>query len=373
MIDKTEAALSALLNKIEPLDRDAMDAAEKRQSELAKPPGSFGKLEELSIRLAGITGKVNNHMDKRVLLVFAADNGVFEEGVSSCPQSVTMQQTINLTRGKTGAATLCAHYGIDLHVCDVGVNEDILDPKVINRKIAYGTGNITKGPAMTREQCVNAMMTGVEMVDTYCSDADVVGVGEMGICNTTTSAAVLASLLDLPAECVTGKGSGADMTTFLRKKECVTRAIEINKPDANDAIDVVAKVGGFDIAAMAGAYIASAARRIPAVIDGYIGVVAALVATRICPAVRDYLVPSHASYEVGYRYAIDALELEPMLLLGMRLGEGSGCPIAMHILDCACTIINEMSDFASCEIDDGYLDDLRVGNSFDKEKFTVGE
>lgn len=368
---KTEEALKELCASVGQLDKEAMDAAEKRQAELAKPPGALGKLESLSIQLAGITGKVNNKMDRRVLLVFAGDNGVVEEGIASCPQFITLQQTINLTRGKTGAATLCKHYGVDIHVCDVGIYTDVNVPEVIDRKIAYGTQNITKGPAMTREQCITAIMTGAEMVETYCADADVVGIGEMGIGNTTTSAAILATLTGASATMVTGKGAGATAESFAHKKECVKKAIEINKPDPNDIVDVLMKVGGFDIAAMVGAYIATAAKRIPVVIDGYISVVAALAATRMCPAVRDFLVPSHESFEVGYKLAISTLELEPLFDLGMRLGEGSGCPIAMHILDCACTIINEMADFDHAGIDDTFLDEYRDGNKADEDKFVI--
>ncbi|NLL63267.1 MAG: nicotinate-nucleotide--dimethylbenzimidazole phosphoribosyltransferase [Ruminococcaceae bacterium] len=362
-----ELEIQKLIDSVGELDKNAMDAARKRQDELAKPPGALGRLEDLSIQLAGITGKVNNTMDKRALLVFAADNGVVEEGIASCPQSITLMQTINLTRGKTGAGTLCKHYGVDLFVCDVGVYTDINCPEVINRKIAYGTKNFTKGPAMTREQALKAFLTGVEMVETYCKDMNVVGIGEMGIGNTTTSAAVLAFLTDSDPEDVTGKGAGVTEESFTHKKECVKKAIEINAPNKDDIINVLSKIGGFDLCAMTGAFMATAANRIPVVIDGFISVVAALCAVRMCPNIRHFLIPSHASFEIGYKIAIKELELEPMLLLGMRLGEGSGCPLAMHILDCACTIINEMSDFVHANIDDTFLDEYRNGDKFTVE------
>ena len=348
-----------------PLDEAAMAAARERQAQLAKPPGSLGRLEDFSIQLAGITGKVHNTMDKKHLLVFSADNGVVEEGVSSAPQSVTLQQTINLTRAKTGASTLCKHFGCEITVCDVGVNADIKEEKVLNKKIAYGTNNIVRGPAMTREQAEKALSIGMELA--LASDADVIGIGEMGIGNTTTSSAVLAVLLDADVEAVTGRGGGITDDSFRKKKDVIRKAIEINAPDKNDVLDVLSKVGGFDITAMCGAFIGAAMARKPVVIDGFISVVAALCAVRMCPNVRHYLIPSHASYEIGYTLAMEALDLKPMLLLGMRLGEGSGCPIAFEVLSAACAIINTMATFDQAGIDDGYLDEIRQGDKFTVE------
>ena len=229
---------------IQPLDEAAMTEARERQAQLAKPPGSLGRLEELSIQLAGITGKVHNKIEKKHLLVFAADNGVVEEGVSSAPQSVTLMQTINLTRHKTGASTLCKHFGCEITVCDVGVNADIKEPKVLNKKIAYGTQNIAKGPAMKRAQAEQAILIGYELAK--ATDADVIGIGEMGIGNTTTSSAVLSVLLDADVEAVTGRGGGITDQSFLKKKQVIKDAIAINQPDKNDVIDVLAKVGGLD-------------------------------------------------------------------------------------------------------------------------------
>ena len=358
--------LQDYISAVSPLDEAAMAAARERQAQLAKPPGSLGRLEDLSIQLAGITGQVHNCIEKKCLLVFAADNGVVAEGVSSAPQSVTLMQTINLTRHKTGASTLCKHFGCGITVCDVGVNADVKEPAVLNRKIAYGTQNIAIGPAMTREQAIQAMLTGIELAQK--TDADVIGIGEMGIGNTTTSAAVLSVLLDASPEAVTGRGGGITDDSFRKKKEVIKAAIAVNQPDKNDVVDVLAKVGGFDIAAMCGAFIGAAATHRPAVIDGFISAVAALCAIRICPQVKGFLVPSHASYEIGYKLAMDAMELQPLFLLGMRLGEGSGCPLAFEILDAACAIINDMATFEEANIDDGYLDEIRQG-----DKFTVEE
>ena len=354
--------LDALVRAVAPLDRGAMTAAEEYQARLAKPPGSLGRLEELSIQLAGITGQVHNELTQKQLLVFAADNGVVAEGVSSAPQSVTKQQTINLMRGKTGAAVLAKHFGCGLTVCDVGVNADIYESAVLNRKIAYGTQNICTGPAMTREQTLQAILTGAEIARTV--DADVIGVGEMGIGNTTTSSAVLAVLLGADVEAVTGRGGGITEESFRKKKAVIRTAIEVNRPDRDDVVGVLSKVGGFDLAAMCGAFLGAAAARRPAVIDGLISAAAALCAVRLSPNVHGYLVPSHASFEIGYRLAMETMDLRPLFDLGMRLGEGSGCPLAFQVLDAACAVINDMATFDEAGINDDYLDEIRRGGQF---------
>lgn len=360
--EKKEMELQALLGEIRPLSEPAMEAARVRQAQLAKPPGSLGRLEELSIQLAGITGRVENKMERKHLLVFASDNGVVAEGVSSAPQSVTLRQTVNLTRARTGASVLAKHFGCEITVCDVGVNGEVPTPAVLNRKIAYGTGNIACGPAMTREQALTAILVGAELARSV--QADVLGVGEMGIGNTTTSAAVLSVLLDAEVEQVTGRGGGITEESFRRKKEVIRTAIALNRPDRRDGVDVLAKVGGFDLAAMCGAFLGGASVGRPVVIDGFISAVAAMCAVRLCPQVRDYLVPSHASYELGYRLAMEELGLEPILRLGMRLGEGSGCPLAFAVLEAACAVMNDMATFDQAGIDDGYLDEIRQGDQF---------
>ena len=354
--------IEALVRAVQPLDQKAMLAAETHQARLAKPPGSLGRLEELSVQLAGITGIVHNDLPRKQLLVFAADNGVVAEGVSSAPQSVTMQQTINLTRGKTGAAVLAKRFGCGLTVCDVGVNADLCESAVLNRKIAYGTQNICTGPAMTREQALQAILTGAAVAENV--DADAVGIGEMGIGNTTTSSAVLAVLLGADVDKVTGRGGGITEESFRKKKAVIRTAIAVNRPNRDDVIDVLAKVGGFDLAAMCGAFLGAAASRRAVVIDGFISAVAALCAVRLCPLVRGYLIPSHASFEIGYRLAMEKLALRPLFDLGMRLGEGSGCPLAFQMLDAACAIMNNMASFDEAGISDDYLDEIRQGDQF---------
>lgn len=361
----TEENLREVIGSVKGLNRAAMTAAEKRQAELAKPPGSLGKLEDISVQLAGITGKVKNRVDKRRIIVLAADNGVIEEGVSCSPQSVTLAQTINLTRGITGCAALAAHFGNELVVCDVGVNAVVNCPAVIDRKIAMGTKNLAKEPAMTREQAVRAVMTGVEMAENAARDGvDIIGVGEMGIGNTTTSSAILAALTGESAESVTGKGGGVTDESFARKKAVIDGAIKLHKPDRDDIIDVLSKVGGFDVAAMCGVFLGAAAVRRPVVVDGFISIVAALCAVRLCPDVRHYLIPSHQSFERGYQIAAKELGFDAYLLLGMRLGEGSGCPLAFEIVDAACAVMNDMATFAEAEINDDYLEEIRKKDSF---------
>ena len=357
--------LQTLIQTIVPLDQPAMDAALRRQAELAKPPGSLGRLESLSVQIAGITGKLDNQIHDNALLVFAADNGVVAEGVSSAPQSVTLQQTVNLTRAKTGASVLAQHFGDRVIVCDVGVNADIRESAVLNRKIAYGTGNIAHGPAMTRQQALQAIMTGAQLaMDT---PADALGIGEMGIGNTTTSSAVLSVLLGLDVESVTGRGGGITDDSFRKKKQVISQAIALNRPDPTDVVDILSKVGGFDIAAMCGAFLGAAASHRPVVIDGFISAVAALCAAKLCPTAAGYFVPSHASYEVGYRKAMEAMDLEPIFLLGMRLGEGSGCPLAFRVLDAACAVLSHMATFDQAGINDEYLDPIRQGDQFSVE------
>ena len=354
-----ENKLRRLCAAVREPDAAAEEAARERQARLAKPPGSLGRLEALAAQLAGISGSACPRIDKKELLVFAADNGVTAEGVSSAPRSVTLRQTLNLVRGVTGGAVLARHFGSGVTVCDVGVDADIpASVGVLNRKIARGTGNICTGAAMTREQALAAVLCGAELARD-CG-ADIIGVGEMGIGNTTTSACVLAVLLGADAEQVTGRGGGLSDAGLQRKMDAVRRALDLNRPDAGDVIDVLAKVGGLDIAAMCGAFIGAAAARKPAVIDGLISVTAALCAVRLCPGVRAYLIPGHASCEPGYAAAAEALELRPMLLLDMRLGEGSGCPPVFALADAACAVLRDMATFAEAGIDDGYLAELRA-------------
>ena len=364
----TRQTLQQLSASVQGLDAQAMEQACKRQSELAKPPGSLGRLEELSIQLAGITGKVCNTVEQKMLLVFCADNGVVHEGVSSCPASVTAAQTVNLARGKTGAAVLARQFGCRLRVFDVGVAATITEPGVTAAKVAFGTKNIAEGPAMSEAETLQAVFVGVEAVrEAVKEGAQVIGVGEMGIGNTTTSAAVLASLTGNSVRAVTGKGAGLTQAAYEHKCAVIERAIAINCVSKDDALCVLAALGGLDIAAMAGAFLAAAKYRVPVVIDGFISAVAALCAYRLCPLAREFMIASHASAEIGYQIAIKELALQPLLQLDMRLGEGSGCPPAMMLLEAACAVMNNMATFEQAEIDDGYLEEIRKTDAFTVE------
>lgn len=361
-------ALNRLLSSIAPADAAAMDAARLRQDSLAKPPHSLGKLEDISVKLSGVTGRLYNRMDNRRVVIFASDNGIAREGVASAPQSVTLSQTINFTRGLTGVAVLAKHFGADLDVVDVGIDADFIQPGVCDRKIARGTKDFAREPAMTREECLRALMIGAERARLAKRDGmDVIGVGEMGIGNTSTSAAVLSVLLDLPAAQTVSRGGGINDEAYSRKVRLIDAAIALHQPDPADPVDVISKVGGFDIAAMCGAFLGAAAERLPVVIDGFISAVAALCAFRLNPLCADYMFPSHASREKGYMLAMDAMDLQPMLNLDMRLGEGSGCPIAFEIMAAAESVIRNMGTFGEAAIDDGYLAEIRPNKRYQGE------
>lgn len=357
--------LEQLLNRIHPLNTVAMSKAEQRQAQLAKPPGSLGRLEDISIRLAGITGKTCSEIRNRRILVFCADNGVVEEGVSSAPQSVTAAQAVNMTKHLTGMSSMAKYFHCALTVIDVGIACSYDCPKIVNRRIARGTKNLAREPAMTRTQTLQAIETGAETAaDAVYTGADILGVGEMGIGNTTTSSAVLSVLTGLPAEDVTGRGGGVTDAAFLKKKQVIRHAIALHQPNVKDPIDVLSKVGGLDIAAMCGAFLGAAASEVPVVVDGFISIVAALCAARLSPHAAEYLFPSHCSYEIGYLAAAKELGLEPWLNLGMRLGEGSGCPLAFEVIAAACAVMNGMATFEGASINDGYLDEIREKDSF---------
>lgn len=364
----TENELLLKIKSIPIVDRDAMDKAAKHQAQLAKPPGSLGALEEYAVRLAGITGEVCPKINRCRVLVLAADNGVVAEGVSSAPQSVTASQCINMTRHKTGMSALAHYFGDEIVVADVGVAADLPAP-ILNCKIRYGSRNIAIEPAMTRQETVDAIAVGMTLAEQAKKDGvDVLGMGEMGIGNTTTSAAVLSALTGLSTEQVTGRGGGLTDAGFVRKKEVISRALNRQPINEDDTVDILHQVGGLDIAAMCGAFLGCAMCGMPAVVDGFISVVAALCACRLCPMVKDYLFLSHASYEIGYRVAAKELGLQPCLLLGMRLGEGSGCPLMFRILQSACACHRDMATFDEAAINDDYLTPIRTGESFEVKR-----
>ena len=357
--------LSHYITGIRGLDGEAEAAARCRLDSLVKPPGSLGRLEDVAAALAGISGGMVYDTSKRCVVIMSSDNGVVEEGVASAPQDVTHMMTLGFVNGVTGAAVLAKRFGADLIVVDMGVNADIDHPGVKNRKIRKSTWNIAKGEAMTRDEAERAILTGVEIAIEAAGDGyTLVGAGEMGIGNTTTSSAVLCALTGLPAEQAAGKGAGLNDEAYRHKIDVIHTALAVNKPDPEDPVDVLAKVGGFDLAAMTGLYIGCAYLRIPVVIDGFISIVAALAAARLNPAVKDYMFASHASYEHGFPHAARALGIEPYMDLRMRLGEGSGCPLMFALMDAACAVIRDMGTFEQADIGDEYLNNIKEGDSF---------
>ena len=365
----TRQELTAYIESILPADREAMDAARRRQAELAKPPGSLGALEDMSIRLAGIRRTPRPRIDRCRVTVLAADNGVVAEGVSCAPQSVTVQQAVNMTRHKTGMSALAAYFGDDVQVVDVGICVPVSCPQVLDRKVRFSTGDIAAEPAMTEQEALQALSVGLDLAHMAKEEGiDAVGVGEMGIGNTTTSAAVLAALTGASVEEVAGRGGGLTDGGFATKKRVLRQALALHHPDPGDPVAVLAAVGGLDLAAMTGLFLGCAHEGLAAAVDGYISIVAALCAVRLCPRVRDYLFLSHASYEIGYRLAARELGLEPCLLLGMRLGEGSGCPLLFRILQGACAVLDGMATFPEAAIEDEYLTPIRQGDAFTVDK-----
>ena len=364
----TEQELQAYIQAIAPADGAAMTAAEKRQAALAKPPGSLGALETISIRLAGITGQLCPVMNKCRVAVFAADNGVVDEGVSCAPRAVTRQQAVNMTRRVTGMSSMAACFGDEVTVVDVGMAQDPRCAAILDRHIRRTTGNIAREDAMTRQQVLDALSAGTEQAALAGRDGvTALGVGEMGIGNTTTSAAVLAVLTGADIGTVAGRGGGLTDEGFARKKAVLRQAVTRRPIDRRDVLDVLAAVGGLDIAAMTGAFLGCAHARIPAAVDGLISAVAALCAVRLCPTAADYLFLSHDSCEPGYRLAAAELGMTPCLRLGMRLGEGSGCPLLFRVLEAACGVMRGMATFAEAAIQDDYLDEIRAADAFTVE------
>jgi len=361
----TKKKLQEYVSQIKGLDAEAIGQARERLDNLVKPPGSLGKLEDIAATLSGISGEMFYDPQKRCVIIMSSDNGVVDEGVAAAPQAVTHMQTINFTRGLTGVTAIAKQFNTDLIIVDVGINADVDHPLIRNKKIRKSTWNIAKREAMTYEEAEMAILTGIETaIDAVNDGYSLLGAGEMGIGNTTTTAAVLCALTGCPPEQVTGKGAGLKDEAYNHKIEVIRTAINNNRPDQNDPVDVLAKVGGFDIAAMAGVFIGAAYMKRPVVIDGFISIVAALAASRLNPDVKQYMFASHKSYEQGFSHASDALGIEPCLHLNMRLGEGSGCPLMFAVIDAACAMMRDMGTFEEANIGEEYLNEVKEGADF---------
>lgn len=356
--------LEDISKKITGLDKKAVEAARSRQESLIKPAGSLGTLESISIKMAGITGRVKNSVNKRALFLFGADNGVYAEGVAATPQHFTNLLMRNYAAGKKcGINVICEYNHVDLKLVDMGIIGEIDYSNVYNRKLmTNGTNNFHIEKAMSREIAIKAIEVGFEFARYACSEGyDIIGNGEVGMGNTTTAAACIMAALEMyDAEKAVGRGAGLTDEAFQRKKHVIAEALKIHRPDCDDMIDILSKVGGLDIAAMVGLYIGAAYYRLPIVIDGMISISAALLAYKFNPFVKDFMIPSHVSEEPAYRLAAEKMELKPMLNLGMRLGEGTGCPIAMEIVGNAMAVINNMNTFEEINLETEYRKKIKM-------------
>jgi len=341
-----------IVAEIQPLDQEAMAAARARQDTLTKPAGSLGRLEELSVQLAGITGQPQPKIAHKAVICCAGDHGVVAEGVSAFPQAVTPQMVANILAGGAAISVLARQAGARVKVVDVGVAANLAaHPDLYECKIAWGTRNLAQGPAMTREEAQRSIEVGIFVLEAeLASGLDIIATGEMGIGNTTPATAIVAALTGLPVRQLAGRGTGLDDKGLEHKIAVIERALQINRPDPTDALDVLAKVGGYEIGAIAGIILAAAAHRLPVVVDGFISTAGALIAAGLCPLVKDYCIASHNSVEVGHQAMWRHLGLEPLLDLNMRLGEGTGAVLAMQLAEAACRILNEMATFASAGV-----------------------
>ncbi|WP_145410131.1 nicotinate-nucleotide--dimethylbenzimidazole phosphoribosyltransferase [Paenibacillus xylanexedens] len=351
---RNKQVLEQLIRRItDPHEQVAAEAA-AHVDILTKPPGSLGKLEELVIRLAGITGQSRPCFERRAVIVMAADHGVVAEGVSAFPAEVTPQMVLNFLAGGAAVNVLARHAGADVLCVDIGVNADLDHPELISRKVRKGTANMAKGPAMTRDEAIQAILVGAEVVTSEVDRGTQIFVtGEMGIGNTTASAAVMCALTGISPASAVGRGTGIDDIGLQRKATVVSQALSLNAPHAEDALDVLSKVGGLEIAGLTGVILAAAANGCPVVVDGFISTAAALIARQLAPVSTAYMIASHTSDESGHAALLREMDLKPMLDLNMRLGEGTGGVLSLHLIDAACRILNEMATFASAGVSDG--------------------
>jgi len=347
--------LEKIIRLIQPLDEIAMRSAQVRQDMLTKPPGSLGRLEELSIQLAGITTNPFPSMELKTVIVMAADHGVTREGVSAYPSEVTPQMVLNFLHGGAAINVLARQANARVVVVDMGVASEIEDAsgELVRRKIGPGTANLAQGPTMTREQAIESIQSGIEICETEIArGVGILATGDMGIGNTTPSAAIACSLMGQAPENVVGRGTGVDDAGLKRKIAVITCALDVNKPNANDALDVLAKVGGFEIGGLVGVILAAAANRKPVVIDGFISTAAAMIAVSLAPAARGYMIAAHVSQERGHKLMLEWLGLKPLLDLNLRLGEGTGAALAFHLIEASARILREMATFREAGVSD---------------------
>lgn len=345
--------LQEVITQIRPLDVSAMEAARRRQDQLTKPSGSLGRLEDLSIQLAGIQRTPQPIIRDKVVIVMAADHGVSAEGVSAYPSEVTTQMVLNFLNGGAAINVLARHVGARVVVVDMGVATEIPTdtPGLLRRKVGFGTANLAQGPAMSREQAEACLQNGIEIAWAEIEKgANIIGTGDMGIGNTTPSAAIACALTGLPPEEIVGRGTGLDETGLQRKIAAVRRGLEINQPNPKDGLDVLAKVGGFEIGGLAGVMIGAAAKGVAVMVDGFISTAAAMIAVTLAPQSREYLLFAHRSEEKGHAQMLKWLGAKPLLDLDLRLGEGTGAALGITLAEAACKILSEMATFSEAGV-----------------------
>jgi nicotinate-nucleotide--dimethylbenzimidazole phosphoribosyltransferase len=344
--------INEVIASIQPLDEKAMRKARMRQDNLTKPQGSLGQLESVSIQVVGMKRNSRPRMTHKVIFTLAGDHGVTQEGVSAYPSEVTPQMVYNFLRGGAGINVLARHVGARVVVADLGVATKMEEHRsLIDKKVAMGTQNMAKGPAMSREEAIRSIEAGIELVEEELSKGiDILGTGDMGIGNTTSSSAITAALTGVDVAIVTGRGTGLDDEGWRRKVKVIQRALDINRPDPREGIDVLSKLGGFEIGGIAGVILAGAKYQIPVVIDGFISGAAALIATSFSPKVKPYLIASHQSAEKGHKIILEHLGLKPLLNLDLRLGEGTGAALGIFLVEASIRILNEMTTFAEAGV-----------------------
>ncbi len=344
--------LEEVIRSITPADQNAAAQAKARWDSIAKPLGSLGALESAVIRMAAITGTPNVDISRRAVVVMCADNGVVADGVTQTGQEVTAIVAENMSTGDTSVCAMGRAAGVEIVPVDIGVAVPLHGERILQKNIRRGTANLSQGPAMTREEAERAILVGVEVARDLCaSGVRLLGTGEMGIGNTTTSSAVASVFLDRPPVDMTGRGAGLSSEGLVRKIRAIERGIAVNRPDPSDPLDVLHKVGGLDLAGLAGVFLGGAMCHVPVLVDGFISSVAALIAARICPTSKDYMLGSHASDEPASKLVLADLGLEPFLYAGMRLGEGTGAVAVMPLLDMGLAVYREMTTFEAVDIE----------------------
>ena len=347
--------LQQTLSKIFPVDQTLLVETQNKLDNKTKPLGSLGRLEEFACRFAAISGSLTPDAGKKMIFTFAGDHGVVEEGISAFPKEVTPQMVLNFLNGGAGVNVLARHSGAEVRVVDIGVDYDFgAAPGLIRKKIARGTRNFTSGPAMTMDETLAAIGVGIEMADLARSESvSMIGTGEMGIGNTTPSSAIIAAISGKTVGEVTHRGTGISDSTLANKIRVIEQGLALNRPDPSDPLDVLAKVGGLEIAGIAGLVLGAAANRIPVVIDGFISTAGALIAAELHPSVKDFIFAAHQSVEIGHRYMLERIGVKPILDLGMRLGEGTGAALAMMLIEAGVKILNEMATFQQAGVSEG--------------------